>query len=250
MTPPPARSAARARLDRAAAHRLAAITVLGFASGLPLALTGQAMQAWLGSEGIGLATIGFLSLVGLPYTFQVPMGAADGPLRAAVARPGAAAGWWRRSSHSPARSRGWRRRRPAAPSARSPRSPARSPSCRRRRTSSSTPIAPTSSPPTSAGWALRSTSSAIGLAMIVSGGIALIWVDPAQGGGWSWPEVYRLMALLMLGAAAFSGDVAAARAARRAADQRRKARRDRLRRRHRGRRGRLRRHDASSCARP
>jgi PAT family beta-lactamase induction signal transducer AmpG len=39
------------------------------------------------------------------------------------------------------------------------------------------------------------------LAMILSGGIALIWTDANQGGGWSWPEVYRLMALLMLAAA-------------------------------------------------
>jgi PAT family beta-lactamase induction signal transducer AmpG len=46
----------------AAAHRLLAVTVLGFASGLPLALTGQAMQAWLTADGVDLATIGFLSL--------------------------------------------------------------------------------------------------------------------------------------------------------------------------------------------
>jgi PAT family beta-lactamase induction signal transducer AmpG len=39
------------------------------------------------------------------------------------------------------------------------------------------------------------------LAMIVSGGLALIWTDAAQGGGWDWPAVYRLMALLMAGAA-------------------------------------------------
>ena len=51
-------------------HRLAAVALLGFASGLPLALTGQAMQAWLTLDGIDLATIGFLSLVGLPYTFK------------------------------------------------------------------------------------------------------------------------------------------------------------------------------------
>ena len=57
--------------DRAAAlHRLVVTTVLGFASGLPLALTGQAMQAWLTQGGIDIATIGFLSLVGLPYTFK------------------------------------------------------------------------------------------------------------------------------------------------------------------------------------
>src|SRR5688572_33060355 len=51
-------------------HRLAVVTLLGFASGLPLALTGQALQAWLSMEGLSLATIGFLSLVGLPYTFK------------------------------------------------------------------------------------------------------------------------------------------------------------------------------------
>ena len=51
-------------------HRLVVITLLGFASGLPLALTGQAMQAWLSLDGLDLMTIGFLSLVGLPYTFK------------------------------------------------------------------------------------------------------------------------------------------------------------------------------------
>src|SRR5919107_1359442 len=66
----PARGASIARLDRQALHRLAAVTLLGFASGLPLALTGQAMQAWLSAERIDVATIGFLSLVGLPYTFK------------------------------------------------------------------------------------------------------------------------------------------------------------------------------------
>ena len=54
----------------ASAWRLLVVTLLGFASGLPLALTGQAMQAWLSADGIDLATIGFLSLVGLPYTFK------------------------------------------------------------------------------------------------------------------------------------------------------------------------------------
>src|SRR5512134_2453181 len=54
----------------AAWHRAFVVTLLGFASGLPLALTGQAMQAWLSMEGLDVATIGFLSLVGLPYTFK------------------------------------------------------------------------------------------------------------------------------------------------------------------------------------
>ncbi|MDP3037242.1 MAG: MFS transporter, partial [Rhodocyclaceae bacterium] len=52
------------------AHRIAAVLFLGFASGLPLALTGQAMQAWLTVDGIDIATIGFLGLVGIPYTFK------------------------------------------------------------------------------------------------------------------------------------------------------------------------------------
>ena len=47
-------------------HRLAAILLLGFASGLPLALTGQAMQAWLAIDGVSIATIGFFGLVGIP----------------------------------------------------------------------------------------------------------------------------------------------------------------------------------------
>jgi PAT family beta-lactamase induction signal transducer AmpG len=54
----------------AAFHRLFAVLFLGFASGLPLALTGQAMQAWLSVEGVDIATIGFLGLVGMPYTFK------------------------------------------------------------------------------------------------------------------------------------------------------------------------------------
>jgi PAT family beta-lactamase induction signal transducer AmpG len=54
----------------AGVHRLLAVLFLGFASGLPLALTGQAMQAWLTVSGMDIATIGFLGLVGVPYTFK------------------------------------------------------------------------------------------------------------------------------------------------------------------------------------
>ena len=71
MSSLPARAEAPPRrLDLRAAHRLFVVTLLGFASGLPLALTGQAMQAWLSMDGLDVATIGFLSLVGLPYTFK------------------------------------------------------------------------------------------------------------------------------------------------------------------------------------
>ncbi|MGE0644593.1 MAG: MFS transporter [Nitrospira sp.] len=43
---------------------------LGFASGLPLALTSGTMQAWLTVEGVDLKTIGIFTLVGLPYTLK------------------------------------------------------------------------------------------------------------------------------------------------------------------------------------
>ena len=52
--------------------KMAALLVLGFASGLPLYLTGQgrALQAWMTIEGVDLTTIGLFSLVGLPYSFK------------------------------------------------------------------------------------------------------------------------------------------------------------------------------------
>jgi len=39
------------------------------------------------------------------------------------------------------------------------------------------------------------------MAMILSGGIAFIWADPAQGGAWTWPEIYRFMGWMMVGLA-------------------------------------------------
>ncbi|MGB5081039.1 MAG: MFS transporter [Burkholderiales bacterium] len=51
-------------------RRLAVILVLGFSSGLPLALTGGTLQAWMTVEGVDLSTIGIFTLVGLPYTWK------------------------------------------------------------------------------------------------------------------------------------------------------------------------------------
>jgi PAT family beta-lactamase induction signal transducer AmpG len=53
-----------------ASRRIAAMLLLGFSSGLPLALTAGALQAWLTIEGISIKTIGYFALVGLPYTFK------------------------------------------------------------------------------------------------------------------------------------------------------------------------------------
>jgi len=43
---------------------------MGFASGLPLLLTGSVLQAWMKDEGVDLGTIGLFALVGLPYTLK------------------------------------------------------------------------------------------------------------------------------------------------------------------------------------
>ena len=43
---------------------------LGFASGLPLALSTGTLQAWLTVEGVDIKTIGIFALAGLPYTFK------------------------------------------------------------------------------------------------------------------------------------------------------------------------------------
>jgi PAT family beta-lactamase induction signal transducer AmpG len=51
-------------------RRIGMMLPLGFASGLPLALTAGTLQAWLTVEGIDLQTIGLFSLVGLPYTLK------------------------------------------------------------------------------------------------------------------------------------------------------------------------------------
>ncbi|MFA6237955.1 MAG: AmpG family muropeptide MFS transporter [Bacteriovorax sp.] len=50
--------------------RMFTVLILGFASGLPLGLTGGTLQAWMKTENISLGTIGLFSLVGLPYTLK------------------------------------------------------------------------------------------------------------------------------------------------------------------------------------
>jgi len=51
-------------------RRLAVMLPMGLASGLPLALTGGTLQAWLTVDGIDIRTIGLFSLVGIPYTLK------------------------------------------------------------------------------------------------------------------------------------------------------------------------------------
>src|SRR5512134_259800 len=193
-----------ARTRAVAAHRLFVVTVLGFASGLPLALTGQALQAWLSVEGIDIATIGFLSLVGLPYTFKFLWA----PLMdrfEVLPQLGRRRGWLVLSQLALA----------------------------------ATLLLLAATPPKQSLQVFALLALAVAfvsasqdvvidayrtdllhasergfgsslfvmgyrMAMILSGGIAFIWVDPTQGGGWTWPEVYRFMAWVMAGAAVFS----------------------------------------------
>ncbi len=46
------------------------LLLLGFASGLPLALTAGTLQAWLTVESVDIRTIGLFALVGQPYTYK------------------------------------------------------------------------------------------------------------------------------------------------------------------------------------
>lgn len=51
-------------------RRSAILLILGFASGLPLALTSGTLQAWMTVENIDLKTISIFSLVGQAYVFK------------------------------------------------------------------------------------------------------------------------------------------------------------------------------------
>ncbi|HEV7301375.1 MAG TPA: MFS transporter [Tepidisphaeraceae bacterium] len=52
-------------------RRVTAMAALGFASGLPYALTSSTLQQWLKDANVDLETIGFLSLIGLPYVLKM-----------------------------------------------------------------------------------------------------------------------------------------------------------------------------------
>lgn len=184
-------------------HRLACLLVLGFASGLPLALTGQAMQAWLTQAGLDLATIGFLSLVALPYTFKFLWA----PLMDRFEPP------------LLGRRRGWIVLMQVLLGLTLMGIAQASP------TGNLTVFALLitvlaflsasqdvvidayrtdllSAPERGLGSSMAVFGYRLG--MIVSGGIAFIWADPASGWGWTWADVYRLMGFVLFGLAVFS----------------------------------------------
>ena len=60
-----------AELARTGWNRRVGITLLlGFSSGLPLTLSGQTLQAWLATLHVNIITIGWFSVVGLPYSLK------------------------------------------------------------------------------------------------------------------------------------------------------------------------------------
>lgn len=173
---------------------------MGFASGLPLALTGQALQAWLTIDGVNIATIGFFGLVGIPYTFKFLWA----PLMDRFEPPwlGRRRGWLVISQLSLAATLYFM-----------------------------SGLSPSAQPVLFAQWAvllafLSASQDVVvdayradlltdkiehgpgaslhvfgyRLAMILSGGIALIWADQWQ----SWARVYAVMGAIMVGAAAIS----------------------------------------------
>jgi len=77
--------------------RMAAVGLLGFASGLPLALTAQAMQAWMGHEGFDYKKIGAFGACGVAVLIEVLWS----PLMDRYVPPfldAGAAGYWSASS--------------------------------------------------------------------------------------------------------------------------------------------------------
>jgi len=183
--------------------RLFVVTILGFASGLPLALTGTAIQAWLSVDNIDVATIGFFSLVGVPYTFKFLWA----PLMDRFEPPfvGRRKGWLVISQITIA----------ATLLLLSKISPSKETELFALIAvliaflSASQDVvidAYRTDILLNTERGLGSSLSVFGyrMAMILSGGVAMIWADKVSGNGMSWPEIYRLMALILVVIAAFS----------------------------------------------
>jgi len=174
------------------------LLLLGFSSGLPLALTGATLQAWLTVEGVRLQDIGWFALVGQPYVYKFLWA----PLMDRYPLPflGRRRGWLMATQFALLLAIAWM----------GSVSPKESPWLLAALALSVAFLSASqdivfdayradvlAAPERGAGAAV----SVLGyrIAMLVSGGLALILVD-----GWlSWRETYWLMAVLMLiGAAA------------------------------------------------
>src|SRR5579859_2490525 len=52
-------------------RRVLVVLLLGFSAGLPFALSGQTLQAWMTESGVDIKTIGLFAFVGTPYWTKV-----------------------------------------------------------------------------------------------------------------------------------------------------------------------------------
>ena len=66
----PARPALADTLAVYLCRRVLIVLLLGFSSGLPLALSGSTLLVWMRETGVDLGTIGLFALVGTPYTIK------------------------------------------------------------------------------------------------------------------------------------------------------------------------------------
>ncbi len=63
------------------------VILLGFSSGLPLALTGTTLAVWMTERKVDIATIGLFHLVGPALHAEIPLGAAGGRAGCAIPLP-------------------------------------------------------------------------------------------------------------------------------------------------------------------
>src|ERR1700734_1481934 len=69
-TSPKPRASFRESLAVYLQPRVLIVLLLGFSSGLPLALSGSTLLVWMRESGVDLGTIGLFALVGTPYTLK------------------------------------------------------------------------------------------------------------------------------------------------------------------------------------
>jgi PAT family beta-lactamase induction signal transducer AmpG len=173
--------------------RVASIGLLGFASGLPLALSSGSLQAWFTTAGMSLKAIGWVTLIGQAYVFKFLWA----PLLDRLPLPflGRRRGWimlMQLLCGAALISMSFYTPQLAAPTIAffgvllAFASATQDIAYDAHRTDLL--------PPTERGWGTAFSQGGYRLGMLVSGALALILADRL---GWAW--VYRLMGALMLG---------------------------------------------------
>ncbi|GAP64758.1 AmpG-related permease [Mizugakiibacter sediminis] len=175
--------------------RLLSVGLLGFSSGLPLALSGSTLQAWFTTAGLSLKAIGWITLVGQAYVFKFLWA----PLLDRLPLPflGRRRGWILSMQLLCAAAL-------VGMSLHTPQDAAATLAfiaVLLAFASATQDIAYDAHrtdllPPAERGWGTALAQGGYRLAMLVSGALALILADHL-----GWALVYRLMAALMLGAA-------------------------------------------------